>query len=55
MMLMLGMLLVRGMIMSHKSHHQDVRKRAKKDHAVKQYIVERELKDGYQQDPHHWD
>jgi hypothetical protein len=55
MMLVPGMLLGGRMVMSHESHHQDMGEWAEKNHAVKQYIVERDLEDGHQQNPHHRD
>jgi hypothetical protein len=38
--------LLRGMIMSHESHHQQMRQRAEQDHAVEQNIVQWHFKEG---------
>ena len=53
-MLMMGLLFSGSMVVSHESHHQQMRERAEQNHAVEQDIVERDSKDGNQHDPDHW-
>src|SRR5512133_1999988 len=41
------------MIMPHEPHHEDVGKRAQKNHAVEQHAVERHLEDIHCRQPDH--
>jgi hypothetical protein len=42
------------MIVAHKSHHQQMRKWAQQNHAIEEYIVERDFKDRNEHDSYHW-